>query len=145
MRMLIADDDFISRQLLCRYLKSFGKFEVAANGREAVDAVKLALDEDNPFDLICLDISMPCLDGQQALQKIRECEYQQNIMLGDGAKVIMTTASNDRKNIIQAFRNTCDGYTIKPIDKSKFYRTLKRIGLDMPVDVTEMDPVWEQR
>ena len=72
MKTLIVEDDFTSRLLLQELLKKYGRSHIAVNGLEAVEAVRLALDENEPYDLICLDILMPQMDGQLAL---RENEY----------------------------------------------------------------------
>ncbi len=66
MRILVVEDDFISRRLLCRFLERFGECDVAINGNEAVNAVEHALQAGAHYDLICLDIMMPEMDGQEA-------------------------------------------------------------------------------
>ncbi len=63
MKSLIVEDDFSSRLILLELLKSSGPTHVAVNGKEAVDAVRKGLEENEPFDLICLDIMMPEMDG----------------------------------------------------------------------------------
>ena len=70
MKVLIAEDDFISRKLLNTLLAPFGEVDIAANGKEAFTAVKMAIENNHPYDLICLDILMPELDGIMALKKI---------------------------------------------------------------------------
>ena len=69
MRILIAEDDFVSRQLINKLLSPFGEVEIAANGKEAFTAAKMAYENNHSYDLICLDILLPGLDGQQALQR----------------------------------------------------------------------------
>ena len=129
MRILVTEDDFISRRLLCRYLEPFGECDVAADGREALLAVRQALESGDRYDLICLDIMMPGMDGQQTLVAIRELERQRGIETGSGARIIMTTALEDHTNVMRAFHGECDGYVVKPIEKKKFVLTLKAIGL----------------
>jgi two-component system chemotaxis response regulator CheY len=129
MKILVVEDDYISRRLLCRYLEPYGKCEEAVNGKEAVAAVRLALDAGEHYDLICLDIMMPGLDGQQALEIIRRLETEHEIQIGRGAKVIMTSAMEDNQNIMQAFMASADGYVVKPIERLKFVATMEEIGL----------------
>ena len=74
MKSLIVEDDFTSRLLLQEYLKVYGIPHIAVNGREAVEAVRLALEARDHYNLICLDIMMPEMDGQQALREIRALE-----------------------------------------------------------------------
>ncbi len=74
MKTLIVEDDFICRKLLQTFLSGYGATDVAANGVEALLAVSQAINEDEPYDLICLDILMPELDGHKVLKQIRADE-----------------------------------------------------------------------
>ena len=51
--------------------------DVTVDGMEAVDAFMMALEEGNPYDLVCLDIMMPVMDGYQALVGIRNLEKKE--------------------------------------------------------------------
>ena len=132
MHILVVEDDFISRRLLCRYLDPLGTCDVAINGAEAVETVHSALDAGNHYDLICLDIMMPGMSGQEALAKIRDLEKEHNLSVGMEAKVVMTTALEDHENIRQAFSSSADGYVVKPIEKAKFFVTLQELGIEIP-------------
>ena len=115
MRTLIAEDDLTSRLLLHGMLKRYGRCDVVQNGRRAVEAVSETLQNSALYDLICLDIMMPEMDGMQALKAIRLMESR------DGracAKILMTTALRDKDNVLGAFREQADGYLIKPIQKA---------------------------
>jgi len=129
MKTLIVEDDFTSRLLLQGILQSYGPCHISVNGREAVEAVGLALSAKEPYNLICLDIMMPEMDGQAALKKIRALEDEASIVASEGAKIIMTTALDDKKNIMSAFREQCDMYLVKPIDKDKLIEDLKSLSL----------------
>ncbi len=129
MKTLIVEDDFASRKLMQKYLSPFGETDVVVDGREAMDAFKLAMEEDEPYDLICLDIMLPKMDGQQVLKELRKIEEERGILGTDGTKVIMTTALGDAKNVLNAFRSQCEGYLQKPISKEQMLRQLKELGL----------------
>lgn len=129
MKTLIVEDDFTSRLLLQELLKDYGLPHVAINGLEAVDAVRAALDAGQPYDLICLDIMMPGMDGQAALRQMRALEEERGIMSSDGAKILMTSALTDMQNKIDAFRGLCDGYLSKPIHKEQLLHELRGFGL----------------
>jgi two-component system chemotaxis response regulator CheY len=129
MKVLIAEDDFTSRLLMQKLLAPYGESHVAINGREALEAFNLARSKRRPYDLICLDIMMPEMDGQAVLREIRTIEDGAGIRQGRGVKILMTTALKDGKNVMQAFRDLCDGYVVKPIEKAKLLKCLREFGL----------------
>lgn len=129
MRILIAEDDFASRKVLLKFLSTFGECDVTVDGMEAIDAYLMALEEDNPYDLVCLDVMMPIMDGYQALKNIRDIERERNIPEEDMAKVIMTTALNEEKNVKKAFELGCTVYCAKPIDMERLKSMLETLGL----------------
>jgi two-component system chemotaxis response regulator CheY len=129
MRFLIVEDDFTSRQLIQIYLADFGQAFIAVNGREAVTAFENAIDDGIPYDMICLDIMMPEMDGQQALTAIRAIEQQRGIGGLDAVKVIMTTAKGESKDIFTAFRAGCESYIIKPVKKKALLEEMQKLGL----------------
>jgi two-component system, chemotaxis family, chemotaxis protein CheY len=126
MKTLIVEDDFTSRLVIQEFLRSYGIAHIAVNGQEAVDAVKAALEAKQPYDLICLDIMLPGMDGQQALKEIRALEEARGIFSTDGAKILMTTALNDIQSKIKAFSDLCDGYLTKPIYKDQLIAELQK-------------------
>ncbi|MCX7823677.1 MAG: response regulator [Syntrophobacterales bacterium] len=129
MKTLIVEDDFTSRVLLQEILCHYGPCHIAVNGKEAVEAVKVAIEAGEPYDLICLDIMMPGMDGHEALQKIREIEERHGFFSKRGAKIVMVTALHNIKNISLAYKNLCDAYIIKPLDKNKLLDELKKLRL----------------
>lgn len=129
MKSLIVDDDFFSRRVLQTIFSSHGECHVAVDGKEALYAFEQAIAEEAPYDIICLDIMMPEMDGQEVLKKIREFEEKKGIFGGDCVKIIMTTALDDSENIKIAFREQCEAYLIKPISKSKLTQILADFNL----------------
>ena len=129
MKILLAEDDFVTRKFMTEFLSKYGECDVTVDGMEAVDAFMMALEDDEPYDLVCLDIMMPVMDGYQALMGIRNLEKERNIPPEKAAKVIMTTALNEEKNVKMAFELGCTVYSGKPIDKEKFDQVLKKFGL----------------
>lgn len=129
MKTLIVEDDFTSRLLLQEFLKGFGDTHIAVNGREAVNAVGMALNEGSPYDLICLDIMMPELDGQQALKMIRQLEESKGINSSKGARIVMTSALADYQNVMSAYRGLCDAYLTKPVERKRLISELGKLGL----------------
>lgn len=121
MKTLIAEDDLTSRLLLHGLLKRYGPCDVVTNGKRAVEAVSASLRTNALYDLICLDIMMPEMDGRQALKEIRLIESRDG---RPAAKVLMTTALRDKDNVLGAFREQADGYLVKPIQKAKLLEYL---------------------
>lgn len=129
MRILIVEDDFVNRQLLTKLLAPFGQSDVAINGQEAIDAFNLANENNEPYDLVCLDIMMPVKDGYETLEEIRQIENKLGIKGLDGVKIIMTTAVDSKESIMKSFRDGCESYLVKPIGKSGLYNELEKLGL----------------
>ena len=135
MKTLIVEDDLTSRTLLQELLKRFGTTHTAVNGRKAIEAVHLAFEQNEPYDLICLDIMMPEMDGQEALRQIREHEQSIGITASGGAKIVMTTALSDVDNVKQAAKNKCDYFLAKPIQKDKLMEIAALAELDIMMKV----------
>jgi two-component system chemotaxis response regulator CheY len=127
LKTLIVEDEFTSRALLREMLKRYGAPQVAMNGREGVEAVRAALEAGEPFDLICLDIMMPELDGQEALRQIRQIEEE--MRPAKRARVIMTTALADRDTVVESINSQCDYFLVKPIDGRVLLDELRRLDL----------------
>lgn len=130
MKALVVEDDFASRKLLQRILQPYGEADVAVNGLEAIQAFSKALEEGTPYDLICMDIMMPEMDGQFALKHIRRIEKEKGITSAQEAKIIMTTALDDPKNVVEAYyKGGATSYLSKPIDKRALIQTIKDLKL----------------
>ena len=129
LRMLLVEDDFASRLLLQTFLSRYGECHIAVNGREAVEAVRSALGRGQPYDLICMDIMMPEMDGREAVRRARALEEEHGILSTSGAKIIMTTAVDDVKEVIRCFHELCDAYLMKPIDLAQLLSHMKSYQL----------------
>jgi two-component system chemotaxis response regulator CheY len=129
MRILIAEDDFASRKFMMRFLSKYGECDVTVDGAEAIEAYTIALGSGEGYDLVCLDIMMPLLDGYQALKQIRDIEKSKGISEDKAAKIIMTTALSEGKNVTKAFGLGCTAYAGKPIDQEKFENELRKLRL----------------
>jgi len=130
MKALVVEDDFASRKLLQKILAPYGEVDIAVNGLEAIEAFSRALEEGLPYELVCMDIMMPEMDGQAALKRIRAIERERNIPPSQESKVIMTTALDDPKNVVEAYyKGGATSYVPKPIDKQMILHLLKNLGL----------------
>ncbi len=129
MKILLAEDDFVTSKLMVNFMTKYGECDVTVDGMEAVDAFMMALEDGEPYDLVCLDIMMPVMDGYQSLVGIRNLEKERNVPADKAVKVIMTTALNDEKNVKMAFELGCTVYSGKPIDQDRFEQALKKLEL----------------
>lgn len=129
MKILLAEDDFVTRKYMREFLSKYGECDVTVDGMEAVDAFMMELEAGTPYDLVCLDIMMPVMDGYQALVGIRNIEKERGIEKDKGVKIIMTTALNDERNVKMAFEYGCTIYSGKPVDQDRFEQALKKLGL----------------
>jgi two-component system, chemotaxis family, chemotaxis protein CheY len=129
MKTLIVEDDFTSRMLLQKILSQYGECHIAVNGIEAIEAIMVSWAEKSRYDLICLDIMIPDIDGHEVLKRIRAMEHTENILPGNGVKVIMTTGMRDKEHVFSAFDELCDGYLVKPVNKAKLNYYLNEFEL----------------
>lgn len=130
MKILIVEDEYISRVLLFEILSVFGTCHMATDGKEAITILQRSFDTGECFDLVCLDIMLPEMDGQEVLRRLRIMENKMSCHGMKAVRVIMTTALDDSKNIMQAFTDgRCEAYLTKPIDKEKLYQHLRDLRL----------------
>lgn len=129
MKILIAEDELISRKFIYKFMSKYGECDLTIDGGEAIEAFMIALDEGTPYDLVCLDIMMPDVDGLKALKIIREIETERQVPADKKARIIMTTALNDVANIQTAFSGGSEGYAVKPLNTKKIVEVMKRLKL----------------
>lgn len=128
MRILIAEDDQTCSLILQSMIRPYGQTTVVEDGEAVIRTVTGDLLKQQPFDLICLDIMMPGLDGQACLRCIRAIEHGFGLVGGAGAKILMTTGLDAPESILSAFRSQCEGYLIKPIDRTRLNAQLAHLG-----------------
>lgn len=129
MKILIAEDDFASRNAIKNFLKPYGECDITVDGMEAIDAFLMALEQGESYDLVCLDVMMPVMDGYQALKGIRDIEKNHGVSGKNATKVIMTTALNEERNVRKAFELGCTVYCAKPIDMERLKKALVKLEL----------------
>jgi len=127
MKSLVAEDDATNRKLLQTFLSRYGGCDIAADGKEAVHAVRLARQNHQNYDLVCMDLRMPEMDGQEAIREIRKQEAAAGVE--KPAKIIVTTVHTEMEDITGALLGRCNAYLVKPIDTAKLKKELKDLGL----------------
>ena len=88
MKILLAEDDYATRKFMVSFLSKYGECDVTVDGMEAVDAFLMALEEEEPYDLVCLDIMMPvmyiCLKTASCLRSFKKWFWNrkmQNVLM----------------------------------------------------------------
>lgn len=98
---------------------------MAVNGKEAVEAFRAATESGHRYDLVCMDLVMPEMDGRQAVREMRAIEEARRVRSTAGAKIVMTTAVDDIKEVSRCFEELCDAYLTKPLDLGKLQNQMK--------------------
>ena len=124
--ILVVDDEADIRDLVAGILEDEGYVvRTAGNADDAIASIEAG----EPYDLVCMDIMMTEMDGQQAVAEIRAMEVAAGVAPGKGTKIVMTTALGDMKNIMNAYGTLCDGYLVKPIRKDALAGELRKLKL----------------
>lgn len=128
MKILVVDDELVSRKKMMKIVSDFGQCEGVTNGKAAISAVKKALEDWKLYQLITLDISMPDISGTQVLSAIRKLEEERGLDAEEIAKILMVTSHSDIETV-KACAGKCNGYVIKPFNKEVMVEKMKKIGL----------------
>lgn len=114
-KILVVDDAFFMRKLLGNTLMDIGysNIEFAQDGYEAVDKAR----EMQP-EVVTLDVSMPGMDGLEAIKKI--------LQVSCDSKIIMVSAVTSEKVIRQAIKHGAVGYIPKPFSRKDVENGLKQ-------------------
>lgn len=127
MNILIAEDDLASRKYLTRLLEKYGQVDSVIDGIEAVDFFLDKMESGSNYDLVCLDIMMPRVDGYKALDAIRDIEEEFNVK--KRSKIIMASALNEMDQREPCKEHKHDGYLVKPIEVDEMTAMLKKLEL----------------
>ena len=115
-RVLVADDEPLSREFLCELLGGRG-LEVlsAASGEEAIELVR-----ESPFDLVITDLRMPGADGMEVLTEVKK--------LSPETPVVLITAYGGVESAVDAMREGADDFLMKPFSCEQIEYVLDRLG-----------------
>ncbi len=114
---VITDDAIFMRTLLRKIIEQSDDYEVvgeASNGHEAIDAAK----KYQP-DILTLDITMPEMDGIQAVKEV--------LNVSPKTRIIMVSAMGQQSMVIEAIKQGAKDFVVKPFDKSRVYQSIKNV------------------
>lgn len=130
MKVMVVEDDLVTRKVMQKYLAPYGETVTAEDGEQAFSVFTASLDSGSPFSLICVDIKMPKIDGHELLKKIRTTEESKNIPEAKKVKIIMTTVLQDPENVFKAFyKGKAASYLIKPFTEEELVAEIRKLGL----------------
>ncbi|MEI7556446.1 response regulator transcription factor [Candidatus Chlorohelix sp.] len=114
-KILVADDDPVFRELVCDIVRKQGYNPIeAGDGQQALDLYFSS----NDFDLLLLDVMMPQYNGWEVLKEIRE---------HSDVPIIMLTALGDEVHEVQGLRKGADDYISKPFSYEVFVARLNTL------------------
>jgi HD-like signal output (HDOD) protein/FixJ family two-component response regulator len=142
MKILIVDDEAVSRAKLKLIMETFGGCETVGSGKDALTAFIESCREKDPFDLIMLDIGLPDKAGTRVLSEIRAIEKELLGSYGKKVKILMVTSMKDKNSIITSIQSGCNDYIVKPFDLNIVTKKLEKIGIQKPVRDTR-EPIEE--
>ena len=132
-RILVVDDDQITRQLLRKVLTSAGfTTAVAKDGVDAQKALKT-----HKFDLLLLDVWMPRMNGLELLAKLRERK--------SSPRVVVMTSDDAPETLLKAVRERAFKYVHKPVEPLTLLQTIRETLKAAPpptIDVISGRPEW---
>ncbi|EFZ03385.1 histidine kinase [Metarhizium robertsii] len=122
LRVLVADDNSTNIEVVSRMLKleKVNNVTIAKDGQEAYELVKANMEEDQPFDLIFMDIQMPNLDGLQSTRLIRQMGYV--------APIVALTAFSEESNVKECMESGMDEFLSKPIRRPALKNVLTKFA-----------------
>lgn len=120
LKVLVVDDSLIARRNINKFLTNLGFSVVdeAKNGLEAVEKARKI----KP-DLITMDITMPDMDGIDAVKAIKEFD--------DNVKIIMATSHGQEQMVLASIKAGARGYILKPITQEKLSVALDKAFPEM--------------
>lgn len=116
-RVLVVDDEFLARKLLCEYIQKIPSLELVGSVSNAVEA--FALLQRQPVDLLFLDIQMPDISGLELAYNLK-----------NGPAIIFTTAYSE--HALESYELHTVDYLLKPIAFPRFFtavnKAIERLG-----------------
>jgi CheY-like chemotaxis protein len=130
MRILVADDDLVSRIAMEDVLRQCGTPDIvlAEDGASAWDLMA----GDRCFDLLCLDVRMPPPDGLELVARLRAAPALKRV------PAMLITSTADRNTVLSATRSDLQGFIVKPVGPDTAMRILRVLA---QLDATILEPV----
>lgn len=130
MRILVVDDDYVTRTVLKNLLARYGDCDAVPDGDLALRMFESAYVERVPYRLITMDVGIPGTHGANVVARIRQWEDEHKVFrTGREVDILMITGSVQAENVIRSFRAGCEWYLVKPVTEQKLHAAMEQIGL----------------
>lgn len=122
-KILVVDDNMMTITIVKSLLAemNLNGIDTASNGQDAWDKISSAMTAKAPYDIVIMDWNMPIMTGYEVLRRCRE-EPQ----LG-GMAIVMLTAENQKRSILEATKTGATSYMVKPVDKDEFREKIGQV------------------
>lgn len=124
MRVLIIDNDAFSKANAKIFLQGVGHCEEAGDRESALSVFESAIQADEPFRLVLVDIAVTDAEDNSVLTAMRGIEDQQGVSREDRARIFVTTAMGGRQLVTDCLMKGCDEFLVKPLDKNGLFEKL---------------------
>jgi two-component system chemotaxis response regulator CheY len=123
LKILVVDDSLIIRKKITKLVTQLGHevVEGAKNGQEAIDFYSSL----KP-DLVTMDITMPDIDGIEAVKRIMKIDSD--------AKIVMVTSHGQEDMVIKSIKSGAIGYILKPITQDKLVSAIGEVYEEYSVE-----------
>ncbi len=119
MRILGVDDNATNRTILTKTVEGFGcRVDTVASGSKAIEILRNALRNGDPYQVVLLDMQMPGMDGEQAARAIKGDPALRDI------RIIVLTSIGQRGDAAHMEALGCSGYLLKPVRQHMLYEAL---------------------
>ncbi len=131
MKFLVVDDDFVTSTKLSALLDVYGECDVATNGSQAISMIDQSAASHAGYDLVLIDIHLPCASGWAVLKALQAREQQMGIK---ESKKLIITSEGTMQNVYRAGMYKCHGFLLKPIGKDVLFGKMRELGLPVGAD-----------
>jgi two-component system, sensor histidine kinase and response regulator len=121
-RALVVDDSETNRRVLCEQLAAWGmRVAGARGGEEALEELRSAARDEEPYELAILDMQMPRMDGMELARRTREDPLLRSV------KLLLLTSMGVRGEGEESRRAGIEAYLVKPVRQSELYDALATV------------------
>jgi PAS domain S-box-containing protein len=127
--VLIVDDNATNREIVEHHVLAAGMFSAcASNGLEALEQLRHAHQQGNPFGLALIDMKMPGMDGLELAEAIRGDPVLSNL------RMVLLTSLHSPDELARSRELGFGAYLSKPVKRHELFRALAQVVADKPVE-----------